>query len=90
MENISDFCSHRRSWAYYSESVLSPGVETFPAVPCSSWEAFQNNTCTQQNNGIKALMGIDSDHRLTGNYYLQTNAKEPFNQGENGTFYEGI
>lgn len=60
----------------------------FQSVPCSSWENFTNDNCESQSNGIEALMGIDFDPRLTGNYYLQTNGVEPYNRGADGMIYE--
>lgn len=62
----------------------------FYSVPCSSWENFTDNNCESQSNGIEALMGIDSDPRLTGNYYLQTNGEDPYDQGEDGMIYKPI
>lgn len=36
--DITNACSHYRSWMYYSESVLRP--KAFPAVECSSYLDF--------------------------------------------------
>lgn len=36
--DITNACSHYRSWLYYSESVLRPTA--FPAVECNSWFDF--------------------------------------------------
>lgn len=62
-------------------------MKTFNSVPCQSYAEFMQNTCNTQMDGIQAFMGIDADSRLKGNFYLQTNAQDPFNRGELGTIY---
>lgn len=85
---IPDFCSHRRSWAYYAESVRSVKQKTFNCVKCKSWNDFKNNSCEKVSDNFDAFMGIDADPRMSGDYFLQTNADEPFNRGVNGLTYE--
>lgn len=33
-------------------------------------------------------MGYDTDRNLTGDYFLQTNALDPYDRGLNGIFYD--
>ncbi|CRL01706.1 CLUMA_CG014922, isoform A [Clunio marinus] len=81
-----DFCSHQRSWQFYSESVRSKNVEIFNSVSCLSWENFKKNECEIIQKDV--FMGIDADPQLAGNFFLQTNDQAPFNRGENGTSYQ--
>lgn len=89
------FCSHRRSWVYFAESVRSVKSESFSSRWCHSWESFVNNdcddTCSYQQNSTRAcaqvFMGIDADSSTKGNYFLQTNSRSPFSRGLKGTVY---
>lgn len=65
-------------------------VKTFNAVSCQSWKNFTENTCEDQTNAIDAFMGIDADPRLTGNFFLQTNAAAPFSRDDTGTTYKAV
>lgn len=40
---LSDSCSHSRAWLMFAESTVNG--DAFPAVPCASWEAFQQGDC---------------------------------------------
>jgi hypothetical protein len=44
--------------------------------------------CEEDVEGIPCYMGIDSDPRLRGDFYLQTNYEEPFDRGVDGTTYQ--
>ncbi|CRL01708.1 CLUMA_CG014924, isoform A [Clunio marinus] len=83
-----NFCSHRRSWKYYAESVRSLDFRTFHSISCLSWKHFKDNQCDFNPDNAEAYMGIDANPQLHGNYFLQTNADAPFNRGENGIIYE--
>lgn len=85
-----DWCAHRRSWIYYSESVRLADDKTFDSVQCDSWANFTSNSCYKTDDQVEAFMGIDADPTLRGNYYLQTNAEEPFSRDEQGIIYEQL
>lgn len=53
---ILDLCSHRRSFKYYAESVMSPTGSTFQAVSAKSWSRFKVDD-TNASNVVS--MGID-------------------------------
>lgn len=85
--SFPDFCSHRRSWAYYSESVRTMDDDTFHSISCLSWLNFTQNDCGEQSS-VQALMGFNADPSLPiGDYFLETNGELPWNRGENGTRY---
>ena len=48
------------------------------------------NSCELNDLDHETLMGVDADPRMTGNYFLQTNAAAPFSRGEAGTVYENV
>lgn len=41
-----------------------------------------------QQSDFDAFMGIDADPRMTGNFFLQTNAQAPYSRGKSGMVYE--
>jgi len=65
-------CSHVRAWQYFAESVRRPTA--FLADRCE----HTNNESKECVQSIKAFMGLQSDHRLRGKYYLDTNPEPPF------------
>ncbi|XP_044740824.1 lipase member H-like [Chrysoperla carnea] len=70
-------CKHFRAALYYAESVSSN--TGFVAYKCTSWEAYTEETCA---NNEKQLMGYPVTATSNGKYYLTTNAKSPFAQGD--------
>lgn len=75
---FSDFnCKHFRAALYYAESVYSN--TGFVAFKCTSWAAYTEETC---ENNEKQLMGYPVTPTSNGKYYLRTNAKSPFAQGD--------
>ena len=85
---ISDFCSHRRSWVYFSESLVSKTPQVFHSIACNSWNEFVDHKCNNTTKStIPIYMGIGADHNLRGNFYLQTNPTPPYNRNQNGTYY---
>ncbi|CAO1411079.1 unnamed protein product [Diamesa hyperborea] len=80
-----NYCSHRRSWVYFAESVVSKDPHVFHAIPCNSWNDFVDHKCN--NSIIPVYMGIGADPNLKGNFYLQTNPTPPYNRNENGAYY---
>jgi hypothetical protein len=61
---------------FWSESVTAKNQPVFDSVKCSSWEAFQNSSCSK--SCPFAHMGYNADPKLTGNYYLTTNSASPY------------
>lgn len=83
-----DFCSHRRSWVYFAETLRSNNPQMFHSIPCNSWNEFVDHKCnTTTKSKVPAFMGIGANPKLIGNFYLQTNPEAPYNRNENGTFY---
>ena len=85
---IPDFCSHRRSWMYFAESVRHTNSKTFYSVPCSTWQDFVTQNCPENTTTTQTFMGIDTNPNLTGDFFLQTNAQEPYSRGIYGIFYD--
>lgn len=71
-DKFADFCSHFRSWEYFSESVRSVNLKSFESVSCASWDNFTKNQCGRAKTNY---MGINADPHQTGNFYLQTNSQ---------------
>lgn len=72
---------------YYAESVRSVDKKIFPAVACTRrLRSIEDNTIGDvETEEVEAFMGIDADTKLTGNYYLITNAESPYNRGVEGS-----
>ncbi|KAK2575778.1 hypothetical protein KPH14_007163 [Odynerus spinipes] len=75
-----DFCSHRRSWRFYAESVIDENA--FLAVKCSSHLKFLTGMC---KNNEKVPMGFATPSTADGAFYLVTRADSPFGLKEEGT-----
>jgi len=82
----NDLCSHRRSWRFWAESVTLPVINTFEAVPATSWSAFKRHKVDESK---VVTMGLDCPSNATDNYYLQTNGESPFAKGAAGIVYTG-
>lgn len=65
--DISEGCSHGRSYEFFSESLDSTG---FVAYPCESWEKFEKGEC----NDNSTLMGFPASTDREGDFYLYTEA----------------
>lgn len=50
---ISDFCSHRRSWIFYAESLIDELA--FMGVECPSLSHFSSGECI---NNTRVIMGF--------------------------------
>lgn len=85
MLSDNDLCSHRRSWWFWAESVKDKNEKSFPAVKCKSWKSFKDGHFDEE--APIAYMGIDCQMNVKGDYFLQTNAQEPFSKGMIGTTY---
>ncbi|XP_022905351.2 pancreatic triacylglycerol lipase-like [Onthophagus taurus] len=68
-------CSHSRSAWFYIEGVKSKG---FVSTRCSSFLNYRLGLC---RNNEQNLLGEFTDHTLTGDFYLITNAEAPFARG---------
>ncbi|XP_020284566.1 pancreatic lipase-related protein 2-like [Pseudomyrmex gracilis] len=73
-------CNHIRSYEYFIESLNSPCP--FIAVPCSSWDQFQEGGCFDCVNQYCPRLGLDAQ---PGNFhasvYLMTGREKPFCKG---------
>ena len=68
--SAADFCSHQRSYIYYSESVRNH-------------KAFIGK-CQKDCNSDLVPMGFTTPHNTRGVYSLTTNAESPFGRGIEG------
>ncbi|XP_066603487.1 inactive pancreatic lipase-related protein 1-like [Prorops nasuta] len=70
-------CNHIRSYEYFIESINTPC--SFLAVPCASWQKFQEGACFDCVNQYCPRFGLDAQ---PGNYhasvYLMTSPEKPF------------
>ncbi|XP_011688302.1 PREDICTED: pancreatic lipase-related protein 2-like [Wasmannia auropunctata] len=70
-------CNHIRSYEYFIESINSPCP--FIAVPCNSWDKFQQGGCFDCVHQYCPRFGLDAQ---PGNYhasvYLMTGSDKPF------------
>ncbi|CAK9806436.1 Pancreatic lipase-related protein 2 [Anthophora plagiata] len=73
-------CNHIRSYEYFLESINTKCP--FLAVPCSSWDKFQEGSCFDCVNQYCPRFGLDAQ---PGNYhasvYLITGSSKPFCKG---------
>lgn len=73
-------CNHIRSYEYFIESINS--LCPFLAVPCNSWDQFQEGSCFDCANQYCPRFGLDAQ---PGNYhaavYLMTGRDKPFCKG---------
>ncbi|KAJ8711990.1 hypothetical protein PYW08_008944 [Mythimna loreyi] len=67
-----DFCSHWRSWAFWSESLNG---DSFLARKCQDYDLFLRGQCMEEP---VVFMGIKAAPDLRGNFYLRTGAKSPY------------
>ncbi|XP_076160509.1 pancreatic lipase-related protein 2 [Ptiloglossa arizonensis] len=74
-------CNHIRSYEYFTESINT--ACPFLAVPCSSWDKFQEGSCFDCVNQYCPRFGLDAQ---PGNYhaavYLMTSSEKPFCRGQ--------
>ncbi|KDQ97822.1 Pancreatic lipase-related protein 2 [Zootermopsis nevadensis] len=68
------FCSHKRSWKYYAESINDEFG--FPAYRCRNWMDFRIGHCSSVSG--TTYMGIATRTSASGKYFLQTNPNPPF------------
>ncbi|XP_014275631.1 pancreatic triacylglycerol lipase isoform X2 [Halyomorpha halys] len=76
--DIGGFCSHRRAYYFYLESVTNRNA--FPAVSCPSWNDFNNNKESCDMSRV-AYLGEGLLTSTRGVYYLKTNSRAPFGLG---------
>ncbi|XP_055693545.1 vitellogenin-1-like [Lutzomyia longipalpis] len=69
-------CSHKMAWRYYAESVYPSNKFGFSGKKCLT-ENLRNLTNTDCG-GQSEPMGYATPATATGNYFLQTNPKEPY------------
>ncbi|XP_075989173.1 pancreatic lipase-related protein 2-like isoform X2 [Anticarsia gemmatalis] len=67
------FCSHWRSYMFYTESVLRP--KSFVSVPCRSWHEYSRGRCA---GGKTEHMGFGVQRSARGTYYLITHRQAPY------------
>ncbi|XP_041988289.1 phospholipase A1-like [Aricia agestis] len=80
MFSQEDLCSHNRAWQFFIETLFAP--TSFPAVSADTYEEFVE---MDGRANFTAYMGELVSTKAKGNYYLTTNAQEPFGMGEEGT-----
>ncbi|PSN46485.1 Pancreatic lipase-related protein 2 [Blattella germanica] len=68
------FCSHKRAWKYYAESVNNE--LGFVSVRCRNWVHFILGVCSPDI----AFMGIAASSSARGKYFLRTNPNSPYAQ----------
>lgn len=81
----SDFCSHRRAWHFYAESVTRTESNAFQAIPCKAWTQFVHQKCKAGKTAFQ--MGFHAQAGSDGNFYLQTNSQPAFSRDALGVCY---
>lgn len=69
------FCSHHRSFIYYTESINSNG---FMGTKCDSYSNFKNGACSGNE---KLVIGENTPLNASGIYHLDTNSSPPYAKG---------
>ncbi|XP_043268297.1 pancreatic lipase-related protein 2-like [Venturia canescens] len=70
---ITEACSHGRSYAYFTESITSGlGLR---ATKCDTWEHFSEGSC-EENDAV--YMGEHIERSAKGTYYLKTRSEPPY------------
>nr|XP_034838102.1 pancreatic lipase-related protein 2-like [Maniola hyperantus] len=67
------FCSHWRSYMFFSESVLHP--KSFVASRCPSWKEYTRGFCANQPT---THMGFGVDLKARGKYFVSTRRQSPY------------
>lgn len=79
----ADLCSHKRSVAYWCESVSSRNeTMVFYARKSSSNNNTHNSIVSQETDVV--LMGIGCPPTASGKYFLTTGSNPPYSLGMNG------
>lgn len=86
LDLLAGGCSHGRSSLYWIESINAQ--TTFYSHPCSDWDTYQAGGCSSCGQGCLD-MGFHVKHSLRGTYYLATNWKKPFAQGDVRSSHQG-
>lgn len=76
--DVSGACAHNRSPTYYAESVVS---QNFVGAECGSYSNYKKGKCA---DAVHAPMGEWTSSSVTGDFYLKTNSKSPYAQGDTG------
>ncbi|XP_011175763.2 lipase member H-B [Solenopsis invicta] len=77
--SIDDFCSHRRSWQFYAESLINESA--FLGVQCASLPHLVSGRCS---NNTQIIMGYATPNSAQGTIYLVTDNKSPFGLKDQG------
>ncbi|XP_034241107.1 pancreatic triacylglycerol lipase-like [Thrips palmi] len=67
-KDVVGLCSHCLVYDLMIDAILRPGSDVYRS--CSSWQSYKNGECGQGDN---AVMGIYTDPRSRGSYFLATN-----------------
>lgn len=70
---ISEACSHGRSYVYFTESINSK--TGLSATKCNSWDSYMNGKCA---NSQVVLMGEHVDQTASGLFFLRTRSSAPY------------
>ncbi|XP_017785625.1 PREDICTED: pancreatic lipase-related protein 2-like [Nicrophorus vespilloides] len=80
------FCSHWRSYMFYSESVIT--ANAFQSYRCNSWKEFLRGECDPNQEPVN--MGFTLSPKARGKYYLTTRRSSPFTLSNEATLKADI
>ncbi|XP_015516096.2 lipase member H-A-like [Neodiprion lecontei] len=80
----NDFCSHHRSWQYFTESLESE--DAFVGQKSKSYRSFKSGFSW----GAVAVMGYGTPTTANGKFYLQTNSAFPYGRKYKGLTYDAL
>lgn len=67
-KDVVGLCSHCLVYDLMTEAIMKPGADVYRS--CSSWQGYKNGDCASGDN---AVMGVYTDPRSRGSYFLSTN-----------------
>ncbi|XP_063914906.1 pancreatic triacylglycerol lipase-like isoform X2 [Zophobas morio] len=74
--DLAGTCAHGKAYRYMAEALTRGPV--FKAHLCSDWTQFQAGSCNNNQLGVMGEVQITTT--TLGDYFLETNADEPFGQ----------
>ncbi|KAF2879431.1 hypothetical protein ILUMI_26740 [Ignelater luminosus] len=72
-------CDHTKVTPYFIESIITP--KGFYAYPCPNLVSYLIGWCNPEDNEY-VLMGEHVSRKARGIYYVKTNPKPPYAQGD--------
>ena len=79
-ERVAFGCSHRKSYDYFTESILNPNSFKSKACvrgiidDCCRFDSFYCSSSSDQ------YMGFNVNSDLSGSFFVETNSKSPYSQ----------